>query len=220
MEQSFWKKCWENPRLRALIKFLIWVIILAILIGVLWINNKINEKTVKEEPNKIKDTVNQPVEVEEEKIEYQDKLQQLVASDYEFIYMITKKDEKTRYEGKKINNIIYGYKQNTEGIIKYRIDGKKIYQILIDNEISISTLYDDIDSSLLDLNYILGLINQVAPDDCIVTEEEAITTYDYNLKGEEELEILVTENKSAIEQIMIKRNDEVYTLNYTLLKNI
>ena len=51
--------------------------------------------------------------------------------------------------------------------------------------------------------------------DIITTEEELTTKHAYNLtQDEEELEIIVVENKTGIEEIRISRNNEIYQLLY------
>lgn len=214
MDKDFFKKCWENKRLHALIVFLLWVVVLIVLMGLLMLVNTIDKPKKKSEP------VTKVEEKEEKKenqneISYDEKLQNLAGSNYEFTYLITKDKEKMKYEGTKEGEVLIGYKQDKNGIIKYKIDNQKIYQMLIDKEVEISNLYDGIDASLLNLNYVRGLLNQVSDHDIIVTEEESVTTYSYNLsQDEEELEITVIENKEVIEKITIARNNEIYELTY------
>lgn len=214
MNKEFFKKCWENQRSHALIVLMIWIVFLTILMGMVSITNlligdKSPETNMVEKKSEAEESTSKMIK------SYYDKLHHLMTSDYEFIYSIMKNREKIKFEGIKLSSTIVGYKQDALGIVKYKIENKKIYQILIDNVIEITNLYEDIDASLLDLNYIIGLLDQVAENDVIITEEELITKHAYNLtQDEEELEIIVVENEENIEEIQINRNNEVYQLQY------
>lgn len=219
VDKSFLGKCKEDKRLRSLMTLIIWVVVLAILIGGMYIISLFN--------NTISNSKNSETKVNEEKknndmpeiLSYTEKLSKLVDSDYEFSYLITKGNEKIKFDGTKTSLVIEGYKQDSNGIIKYKIEKNKTYQILIDKVVEISNLYENIDSSLLDLNYVVGLLNNEPEDDIIITEEELITSYIYNLtKDEEELEITVVENNDAIEEINIRRSNETYTLMYEIIE--
>lgn len=219
VDKSFLEKCKEDKRLRSLMTLIIWVVVLAILIGGMYIISLFN--------NTISNSKNSETKVNEEKknndmpeiLSYTEKLSKLVDSDYEFSYLITKGNEKIKFDGTKTSLVIEGYKQDSNGIIKYKIEKNKTYQILIDKVVEISNLYENIDSSLLDLNYVVGLLNNEPEDDIIITEEELITSYIYNLtKDEEELEITVVENNDAIEEINIRRSNETYTLMYEIIE--
>lgn len=220
VDKSFLEKCKEDKRLRSLMTLIIWVVVLAVLIGGMYIislfNNTIpNSKNSENKINEEKKNNNNTPEI----LSYTEKLSKLVDSDYEFSYLITKGNEKIKFDGTKTSLVIEGYKQDSNGIIKYKIEKNKTYQILIDKVVEISNLYENIDSSLLDLNYVVGLLNNEPEDDIIITEEELITTYSYNLtKDEEELEITVIENNDAIEEINIRRSNETYTLMYEIIE--
>ena len=216
VDKSFFEKCKESKRLSSLITLLIWIFVLTILIGGMYIISLFNgDKIINDNEEKIVEKENKDsVEI----LSYTEKLDKLVAGNYKFSYLIIKNNEKIRFDGTKIDSIIEGYKQDSNGIIKYKIEKNKTYQVLIDKAIEISNLYENIDSSLLDLDYLVELLNQESEDDIIITEEELVTTYDYNLtKDEEELEISVVENDYEIEQINIKRSNEAYTLMYEII---
>lgn len=207
MNKEFLKKCWQDKRLHSLLVLIIWIVVLSIMIGIVFIINAL--KGTNTHPD-IKDSDSKIIV-----LSYYDKLDTLLLKDYNFTYLITKENEKIKFEGSKTNGVIEGYKESNAGIIKYRIKDQKVYQILMEEEIEITYLYEDIDASLLDLGYVIGILKQTSENDIIIKEEEKITTYDYNLtKGEEELEISVVENEDAIEKITINRNNEIYQLQY------
>lgn len=208
MNKEFLKKCWEDKRLHSLMVLIIWIIVLTLMMGFVFIMNAIN-----------RNNNTTPVETNNDTapsvLSYYDKLNNLISNDFEYTYIITKDDEKIKFEGTNSNGIIEGYKESLAGIIKYKIKEQKVYQILVDQEVEITNLYENIDTSLLDLNYVVGTLKQFSENDVIITEEEMITTYNYKLtKDGEELEIIVTENENAIEKITINRNSEIYELTY------
>lgn len=210
MDKGFLQKCWNDKRWRSLMILLLWIIGFIVLFGLLMIPSAF--QSTNREKEEIKDTVKvnaTPL------LSYSEKLNNLVTEDYIFSYFITSKAGSVHFEGKKENNIIYGYKQEETGITKYKIEDQKAYQILLDGEVEITNLYENIDASLLDLTYLLGILNQANENDIIVTEEEKTTAYSYNLmQGEEELEIVVIEGNDGIQKIHIERNEEIYTLIY------
>ncbi len=213
MNESFFKKCWNNKRLHALMVLMIWVVVLVFLTGGVYLINMSNQVDNKKNEQLIEKIDNK--EKEDEVLSYYDKLEKLINSNYEFTYLIIKNGEKIKFDGTKEESVIVGYKQSATEIVKYKIENKKTYQIFIDREIEITNLYDDIDASLLELNYVVGILKQISENEIIITEEENITTYDYNLtKDEEELEITVVESNYDIEKIIIHRNNETYDLMY------
>lgn len=218
MNKDFLKKCWEDKRLHSLMILIIWIIVLAVLMGIIFLMGAINGTDTKAETPTNEVEIKKDNETKEETptvLSYYEKLEKLSTNDYDFAYTITKYNEKVKYEGTKENNIVEGYKQDSTGIIKYKIQNQKVYQIFIDYTASISNLYENIDASLLDLNYVISMLKQVDDNDIVITEEENITTYLYNLtEDEEELEIIVTENNESIEEINIHRNNEIYELVY------
>ncbi len=202
----------DNKRLQALKVLGIWIIVLAFLMGAAYVLNS----NKKEENETI---INSVDEIEkndkQDGLSYYEKLDKLITNNYDFVYLINKNGEKVKFEGTKEDLIVTGYKQTEDEIIKYKIIGQKTYQVGIDKDKEITNLYDDIDASLLELNYVIGILRQIAEKDVIVTEEENKTIYDYNLnQDEEELEITVKENEESIESISIRRRNEAYELLY------
>ncbi len=215
MKKSFFEKCWESKRWHSLILLLLWIVALAILFGVFTLINRVNKDLTT--PSHTVQKNDQPSHESQKSsvLSYTEKLNALALEDYTFLYTILNGTYKVQFEGQKENNIVTGYKQDENEIIKYQIENQKIYQVLLDKKIETSKLYDNIDASLLDLNYIIGILKQVNENDIIITEEETETSYDYNLtKDEEALEITVIEDHDGINKIEITRDNEKYTLQY------
>lgn len=210
------KKEQENPQLKALKTLIAWIIGLAILFGVVYLVNYISNTVEEPKTNETtKPEENKPEDQEDNTtITYQEKLHDLINNGYTFEYIITKNGEKIKYEGIKSQNKMEGYKQTVDGIIKFKIENQKVYQVLLDKIVEYGHLFDDIDASLLDLSNIMNLINQIRESDIIVTEEDQTTYYTYHVTNEENLEITIAEQKENIQKITIHRENETYELNY------
>jgi hypothetical protein len=196
----------DEQQLQSLKKLLIWIIVLGIMIGTLYIIGLFEGSKV---DNKVVDT---NVNSELTSIE---KLELLINNDFRFKYIISHNDEKIIFSGEKSNNIVIGYKETQDNIIKYKIEDDKISQIILDNEIEIANIYDDLDYSLMDLNNIKSMINQIPDENIIKTKEDLTTTYTYNLVSDDkELEISIIENTNLIEKIIISYNNNTYELLY------
>ncbi len=211
----------KNKRSHALMVLAIWVIVLAVLFGFVAIVNMFSKENSKESDNTnttTEEKEEEPTEEDLNSLSYFDKFEHLMAEDYEFSYQIINTKDTIQFEGQKVGDLIIGYKMDQTGVIKYKIESQKVYQLFIDHEEEISNLYDNIDSPLLDLHYVVDLLKSVNDKDILITEEELITTYHYNLlQDEKELEITVTENENSIEKIEIEKNSEQYILKYKSL---
>jgi hypothetical protein len=193
---------------QSLKKLLIWMITLGVMIGTLYIIGAFSSSK--------SDTLKKEVVNEDKELTTSDKLTLLNNSDFKYQYKIYKNEEEIILSGEKVDNVFTGFKETQDSIIKYKIIEKHVYEIKLEDEEEIYTLYDDIDSSLLDLNNISSLINQVLDKDIIKTYEDKTTTSDYNLvNNEEELEISITEDDTSIIKIIIKRGFETYELYYS-----
>jgi hypothetical protein len=193
---------------QSLKKLLIWMITLGVMIGTLYIIGAFSSSK--------SDTLKKEVVNEDKELTTSDKLTLLNNSDFKYQYKIYKNEEEIILSGEKVDNVFTGFKETQDSIIKYKIIEKHVYEIKLEDEEEIYTLYDDIDSSLLDLNNISSLINQVLDKDIIKTYEDKTTTSNYNLiNNEEELEISITEDDTSIIKIIIKRGFETYELYYS-----
>lgn len=206
MNKEFLKKCWEDKRWHSLMVLIIWILVLALMILSVFILNAFTRNDAK---------IDDITDTEKVSLSYFEKLDKLLNSNYDFTYIVYKDDLKIKFEGANESNIIEGYKENTSGIVKYRIKDQKIYQLLIDEEIEMNNLYDDIDASLVDLNYIVEMLKQFSENDIVITEEGNINIYSYDIQhNEQNIKIVVNENKDEIEKIVIEKNNEKYELMY------
>jgi hypothetical protein len=191
---------------KSLKKLLIWIIALGIMIGTLYIIGLF--EGIKEDNNPVDTNLNSELTSVEE-------LELLINNDFKFKYIITYNDEKIIFSGEKSNSIVIGYKETQDNIIKYKIEDNKISQIILDDEIEKENIYDDLDYSIMDLNNIKSMINQISAEDIIITKEDLTTTYTYNLiSDDKDLEISIIENTNSIEKIIIHYNNNSYELLY------
>ena len=125
MKKEFIKKAWKNPRWHSLIVLIIWIVVLTILMGITTLIQKFSS------PNTLNSS-------EVSKNSYDEKFQRLIKSDYAFTYEINLNNEIIKYDGIKYENVINGYRERKDGIIKYIIQDGISYSILL-NEKNIIT---------------------------------------------------------------------------------
>jgi hypothetical protein len=202
----------QKSKVESLKKLVIWIIVLTVMIGVFYLISFIGgDSSQSEEKEVVNDVING--------LTYSQKLENLLNSNYTFEFLVTKNNDKYKFEGIKEDNKIIGFKETKNNIIKFKIEDNQVYEIKLDDELLTNDLYEDIDASLLDLNNIVSLISQTPDNDIIITLQGDNTLYDYNFSSKEEgLEIIITEDELNITNINIIRNNETYDLTFTFDK--
>ena len=207
MNKEFLKQCWKNPRWHSLMVLIIWIVSLTLLMGIVSIVNQFGSP---KEPIKN--------ETKESKITYEDKWNNLLNSNYKFTYLVKIEDDTIKYEGTKNDNVISGYRERKDGIIKYTIENNIVYEILIDEKQVINTLYENLEENLFNLTYLYDLIKNIPANDSDIIEEDNITNYEYNTTlNEETIKIAVIEDQNQIKKIVILKENETYELEFTLI---
>lgn len=202
MNIEFLKKINKNPRWHSLMVLIIWIISLGILMSIVSIINLIDKPTVKNHntEEKIKEDVTT--------ISYEDKWQSLLNDNYVFNFTITNNTEIIKYNGIKKDNVINGYKEDKNKIIKYKIQNGLTYEILLNNEKIINNLYDFIDPFYIDVTYIYELIKNRSVEE---NEIDNINILEYNI---EDLKITIKENDKEIINILIDKLNISYNLEF------
>ena len=131
----------------------------------------------------------------------------------------TKKDEPIpptieiiTYQGTKKNQVEEGYRESKLGIIKYRIEKEKTYQILVDQEIEIDNLIKPEDSSYLIISKLKEKIVELKPQENIIGSTKYVTFQNET----EKMQFII--NPSDITKIQITTPTTEYILEFTLLK--
>ena len=170
---------WETDKGNSLIKMGLWLIFIVFLIIVFAFKENESANTIQE---------NNPNEVEEQGKQeevltfktYFEMQSNLQFGSYEYIYEITGTDFKYIYTGSVCNNKNLGFKESEDEVIKYLIKDNKYYQVNLDTLEEIDNLYENINSSFLDINM---LFNNLKSTLYGIEKNGNVRTITYN-KGE------------------------------------
>lgn len=205
MNKEFLKKCWKHPRWHSLMVLIIWIIALALLMGVVSILNLFSSP---------KETIRETKQ-ENNGLSYEEKWEKFENNDYTYTYTITQNEEMIKYEGNIKEGINSGYRERKDGIIRYCIENGIVYEVVVNDKKEIQTLYENIDATLLNPTSIYEIIKTISAEDTDILEEKEQTTYDYNAKiEEEEVKIQVIAEATQIKNIMIEKANETYKLDF------
>lgn len=191
-------KLWENKRYHALICLGLWLIffLFVFLIVVIPYNNTFK---------------NLPKNNENENITtFIDMKEKLLNSEYDYKYMIYTTLGKTVYTGNKTKEKDTGYRENSEGLIKYEINNEGIFQINMDEEVPLENLYLDLNENYLDIQKIYDLTKDLIEN---VNEEQNEISYE-----KENIGIIFKINEQNILSINIKDNNNDYLLEFDNIK--
>ena len=190
---------WSTDRGKATGKFIAWMIFIIILV-VLFARQNVYENNTEE--NKTK---------EETKTfkNYTDMQKELLSSGYDYKYKITNNENIVIYEGNICNSIDNGYKETSEGIIKYKKENNDIRKIVLEEEIVIDDLYEGIDSSFINLDSLFTNLEEYLYN---VTKNEQTREIKYNKEG---YSVLVNTDLEHITKITINTDTASYELEFT-----
>ena len=205
-EESKFMQLWHNKRTHAAMVLGMWMIFLLFVIIISFVGSKKTQNN----------NLNTPVQKEEETVEFRDyALMQtdLLKNNYKYEYNIKVADYNVIYKGEKIGVKETGYRENSVETIKYYVDETGLYTVMMDSLNSNDRLYENINESFIDLEYIFELVK----DKSVVTEEvENKRTFKYSFNLEDiQYEIIVTTNLNDIESIQINFEDKNYSLKFT-----
>lgn len=191
-------KLWENKRYHALICLGLWLIffLFVFLIVVIPYNNTLK---------------NLPKNNENENITtFIDMKEKLLNSDYDYKYVVNTSLGKTVYTGNKTKEKDTGYRENSEGLIKYEINSEGIFQINMDEKVPLENLYLDLNENYLDIQKIYDLTKDLIEN---VNEEQNEISYE-----NENIIVIFKINEQNILSINIKDNNDDYLLEFDNIK--
>lgn len=148
-------------------------------------------------------------------------LDNLTRDEYQYDIEIKKLEEIISFHGTKTSKLNEGYKETSEGIIKYFIDENGIYQKISNENIPILNLYESLSEQyLIEANLIknLKVLNFIRNDncgeDCAIMESSSNNIrYTINLKSG------TVNNDNFIEEIKIVDNEASYTFKYSYFRS-
>lgn len=209
-EESKFMQLWHNKRTHAAMVLGMWMIFLLFVIIICFTGGKTQNNNL-----------NNPTDGELEVVEFKDySLMQadLLKNNFKYEYNIKIGDYNVIYRGERLDLQETGYRENSTETIKYYIDETGLYTVLMDELVANDRLFENVNESLIDLEYIFGLIK----DKTVVSEEvEGIRTFKYNFIVEEvAYEILVKTDLEYITNIEIIVEDKNYKLFFTDVNKI
>lgn len=197
---SKFKIAWADPRKKAGIKLLGYLIFFIILLLFASITSHMNKYTSSNTKTTTTTTVQD---------KYNDKQKKLLTNKYSINYVININNIEYKINGNIENNIINGYFETPNGIKKIVFKENNLYEVNNEQEI---LLESEINKNLIDLEYILNLIKQ---NSAIISDKEETKTYTYNIDNLG-LNIIVNTNDENITQINIKESINAYILNFDI----
>ena len=136
--------------------------------------------------------------------------EKLLNSEYNYKYTVNTSLGKTVYTGTKTKENITGYRENSDGLIKYEINNEGIFQINMDEKIPLENLYLGINENYLDIQKIYDLTSTLTEN---INEEENEIIYENDNIG-----IIFKIDEQNILSINIKDNNDNYLLEFDNIK--
>ena len=198
---------WQSEKGKAAIKLGLWMIFIFVLIAIVIFSERDNSNNViNDTPNNENEEVETPTYEFENYNDMQDKL---LKNNYGYVYTITTSDSKYIYTGIKDGTKELGFKEDATGVIKYFVDDTGTYQVNLDKTTLIDTLYQNVDSSYLDIALVFDNLSEFLYS---VTKNGDMRTIIYDKEGYQVTVLTDTEN---ITNITITVDTTTYELEFT-----
>ncbi len=157
----------KTPKGKAILKLIYWTIFFIIIIIFCLIASFISEDNLAKPKEETKPSIEEPIKPEEENLPseiltldtYLTAKNKLISNEYTYKYEIVIDNIKYIYNGTKNTLTDTGYKESPTGTLKYVIDSTGVYSETTMGRTPITNLYENIDSTYLDLSYLESLIS-------------------------------------------------------------
>ncbi len=205
-EESKFMQLWHNKRTHAAMVLGLWMIFLAFVMLIAFLGGEANPNTNLNTPT------NQEQEAEKEFKDYALMQEEILKNNFKYEYNIKIGEYQVIYKGEKLGATETGYRENASETIKYYIDETGFYKVVMDELDALDKLFENLNESYIDLEYIFELIK----DKTVVTETlEETRSYTYNFDLEEvSYEIKVETDLTNITNITISFEEKEYNLKY------
>ncbi len=188
-----------NEKKESLVKLGIWVLFVIVMIALFYTSS-----------NNTTDDTLQTTEEEIHEFDTFDNMQSnIINGNYIFSYNITLGDVKYVYNGINCNNVISGYREIKDNVLKYRIVDNVVYLDNLEELEEINYLYEGIDSSFLNMELLFNNLKNYLYN---VDKEEDVRTITYNKDG---YGVVVKTDLEMITSINITTEEGVYNLEFT-----
>ena len=192
------KKAWANPRKKAGIKLLGYLLLFIFIFVFAAIGSRMDKTEIQEE------------QTVKEETDYSKELKELQKSKLNVTYTIFIDDKKYSISGLLENNILSGYIEYDESIKKIMIMNNNIYEIKNEDNVLFES---NINASLLDINHIIDLMSDIKP---IINLRDDKTEYSYTINSDENIIINILVDNTKIERIEVKSEDNIYELVFNI----
>lgn len=199
---SKFKKIWDNPKGKAAIKFGFYLIGIIVISVIAAVGSRMNTGN------------NTDIETPK-KLTYSEKIKELDKNNYSYIYEVTKGEEKIIFRGIKLDKRDLGYKETKEKTTRYYIDDQT-YEVLLGEKTPITNLYDDTNSKLINMDFILEEITTIEGE----LKEETYEKYYMYSDILDNLVINVYFNEDKITKIVTTDNESTAILMFSKLGEI
>ena len=194
---------WQTNRGKSVIKLGAWIVFIVIILVLSVFGKDDNYDNV------IDDSQNETEEVIYEFVNYSDMQKELLKNNYEYEYIIKNNDNIIIFNGVKDGTNEMGYKEDINGIIKYYIDNLGVKQVFLNDMVELNTLYDNIDSSFLNLEILFNNLNEYLYN---IEKNGNERTIMYDKEG---FSVVVKTDLNNIKNINIINNEVTYELKFT-----
>lgn len=141
------KKVWENPKGKAAIKLGGYLLVIIVISVIAAVGSRMNNNI--EEEKEVEKTLT-----------YSDKIKMIEDNNYNYVFEVTKGEEKIIFSGVKYEKRDLGYKETESKTIKYYIDDQD-YEVVLGELYPIDDLYVGTNGELIDMEYIVDTIKNM-----------------------------------------------------------
>ena len=198
---------WQTERGKAIIKLGGWFIFIIALIIFVLVSEKNANNNVIDDTNSDKDEVTETYEF----LLFSEMINNLINGNYEYSYNITSNNINYIYEGIKCNNEELGYKESIDKIIKYYINDQNTYQVILNEYVEITNLYEGIDTNFINLEVLFNNLNEYLYN-TVKNENTRVITYD-----KDGYKVSITTDLENITNISITTDNSVYNLDFNVI---
>lgn len=192
--KEFRKKLNENARMKAIFKLGIWIIFFIVVFLIATLISLINPKPETKTTSEINPII---------------KLEKIAKANYEYEYIVNVDDTKITFAGDQYNGIYRGYKETSDGIIKYQHENDHSYQIIGDYYEPIENIYGNINVGFTNLASIIELIRNVE-----YKKEDNNYIYDMGIRR------IMINFDNKVTNIVISEDSSIYSLTYKNINNV
>lgn len=207
-EKKTFKEMWHDKRMHAIIVLGMWFIFFVFIFIFLAVASLFNN------------TNSNSSEIEEKKVEsvtanIPKMLEILIGSDYDFEISINNNNNMSySYTGSKEQEVIKGYYENNNEIVKYMIKDNNYYQLEGENIIESDNIITDEDKNNIDLNNLLNILKNYENNNEVIYNENK---YIYEISETYKITIYTVSNN--IKEIIINYNEYIYDLTFKNIVN-